>query len=114
MHCWIWHRLRPILRRPCEAAAEIAVASNASHIFLVLAVDLDPDSFPAVLQIFDEGRRTIHREEITVQDLFDERYLHVAVLRGDFPDGEYVARLTVPEDADPGTEYRFRVTTANP
>ncbi len=108
--------VRPLLLQETlrGSPAEIAVASNASHIFLLMAVDLDPDSLPAVLQIFDQDRRTIHREQITARDLFDQRYLLVPVLRGDFPDGDYLARLTVPGDADPGTEYRFRVTTANP
>jgi len=90
---------------------EVPVAPGADHVFLVVPVDLDPGALPAKLEILDADRRTVHREDVRTENLYARRYLFVAVLRSDFPDGDYVAQLrgTGP---DTGTEYVFRIVTA--
>ena len=96
------------------AVVEVAVAPDASHIFLLMDVIVDPQSFPATVEIVDADGRTLHEEEFVERDLLDRRFLSVSVLRRDFPDGDYVATVTVPADPEGGTRHHFRVMTESP
>ena len=103
--------VEPTQRAP-GAETDIRVPADTDLVRLLLEVDLTPGAFPAVFEVVDADRNTVHRNRaIAAADLYLGRFLFFECGRDDCPDGAYLARLIPRSGQGPATRYPFRLTT---
>jgi anti-sigma factor RsiW len=106
--------VRPVYVRPAAraAAAEnvFSLAPGASHVDLLLEVDLAPESFPARMEIADARGKVLHVERVEREVLIDGAFLLLDCPRRVCSPGTYVVRITAAGGRERDRTYGFRVT----
>jgi len=92
----------------------VAVPSGSDRIYLVFPLDVDPGSFPLLIEIAEASGNVIYSDDsIRTEDLSQQGLFLFRILpRRQIPDGRYVARIG-PVNGDDVTEYPFQVIAAS-